>query len=79
MDLVQKTYALIVEFITLPITRDPSLVKKIFLVLTKQMGSLQLLGSEMYSHEGLIVETHFVKLQLLADLYLVCKSQGNKN
>lgn len=55
------------------------MIKKIFLVLTKQMHSLQLLGSEMFSHEGLIVETHFAKLQLLAELYLTSKGKGNKN
>ena len=43
------------------------------------MHSLQLLGSEMFSHEGLIVETHFAKLQLLADLYLTSKGKSIKN
>ena len=31
---------------------------------------LKLLGADMISHEGLITETHFLKLELLAKLFL---------
>jgi hypothetical protein len=30
----------------------------------------------MFSHEGLIVETHFTKLALLANLYLSAKGKN---
>jgi len=34
---------------------------------------LKLLGADMFSHEGLITETHFLKLELLAKLFLKSK------
>lgn len=59
---------LIYDFVTLPITRDVGLIKKIFAMLRDQ--SLQLYRGEVYQHEGLIAETHFCKLSLMAKLYI---------
>jgi hypothetical protein len=40
---------------------------------------LKLLGADMFSHEGLITETHFLKLELLAKLFLKSKLTPDSN
>lgn len=64
-----KNFELIQLFITIPICKDESILSKIFDMLMDGMAkSTQLLGAQMHSHEAIITETHFKKLNLLCKL-----------
>ena len=54
---------LVYDFLTLPITKDESLQKKLIEMLAKDFDKgLNIFSGEMFSHEGLITEMHFLKL-----------------
>ena len=58
------------DFVTLPITKDASLVRRIVDLLTSDLKN-GLFDGDMYTHEGMITEIHYQKLSCLAKLYLV--------
>jgi hypothetical protein len=64
---VKVVLDLVYDFVTLPITKDESLLKKIIEMVAKEFEKgLNIFSNEMFSHEGLITEMHFKKLQILA-------------
>jgi len=64
---VKSVTELVLDFVTLPITKDASLIKRILEMLTNEFD---LFNGEMFTHEGLITQMHFYKLGCLAKLYL---------
>lgn len=64
-------YDLIYLFITSPICKDQSSIKKIIDMLVENMKTTQIVGTEMHSYEAAITDVHFKKLMLLSKLAIV--------
>lgn len=62
-----KNYQLIYYFITVPISKDEELIKKIITTITDELDQFDLQSNDTQ----LVTETHFRKLVLLSKLYLV--------
>lgn len=61
---------IVFDFVTLPITKDASLVKRIIDMITADFNR-PLFDDDIFTHEGLITELRYQKLSCLAKLYLV--------
>ena len=65
-----EIFELIRVFITMPVTSDPSLLKKIFgMFVTPKMQQSTFIFHSAQECETAVVNCHFAKLALLADLY----------
>lgn len=79
---IMKNFKLIYHFLTVPICKDPSIVGKIFALLTDSLlhGNLQIFSAcEMNHYERIATELHFKKLALLSRIIIACfNPQGFK-